>query len=161
MYIKLSPDAINPYLVFLINFSFDKGIFPKKMARARVLPLHEGSKLDQSNCRPISLLLIFSKVFERAMYNRVYRYYEKFSLFYKKQLDFRSKHITIDALVELTEAVRIRQQHSTIVIFFLNLKNDFHAIHNTCHLKKLESYDFEATVGYVLTLIWVIESSKL
>ena len=48
--IKLSSDIINPYLVFLINFSFDKGIFPKELARARVLPLQkEGSKLDQNN----------------------------------------------------------------------------------------------------------------
>ena len=63
--IKLSSDVINPYLVFLINFSFDKGIFPKKLARARVLPLHkEGSKLDQTNYRPISLLVVISKIFE-------------------------------------------------------------------------------------------------
>ena len=39
--INLSSDVINPYLVFLINFSFDKGIFPKELARARVLPLHK------------------------------------------------------------------------------------------------------------------------
>ena len=45
------------------------------------------------------------------MYNRVYQYFEKFSLFYKKQFGFRSKHSTIDALVELTETVRMRQQH--------------------------------------------------
>ena len=116
--IKLSSDVISLCLNFLINFSFDKGKFPKELARARVLPLHkEWSKLDQNNYSPISLLVVFSKFFERAMYNRVYQYFEKFSLFYKKQFGFRSKHSTIDALVELTETVRMRQQHSTIVSF--------------------------------------------
>ena len=139
--IKLSSDVINPYLVFLINFSFDKGIFPKELARARVLPLHkEGSKLDQNNYRPISLLVVFSKIFERAMYNRVYQYLGKFSLFYKKQLGFRSKHSTIDALVELTETVCMRQQHSTIVSFVLDLKKAFDTINHTFLLEKLERY---------------------
>ena len=77
--IKLSSDVINPYLVFLINFSPAKGSFPKELAQARVLQLHkEGSKLDQNNYRPISLLVVFSKVFKRAMYNRVYQFFEKF-----------------------------------------------------------------------------------
>ena len=129
--IKLSSDVINPYLVFLINSSFDKGNFPKELARARVLPLHkEGSKLDQNNYRPI-YLVVFSKIFERAIYNRVYQYFEKFSLFYKKQFGFRSKHSTTDALVELTETVRVRQQHSTIVSFFLDLKKAFVTINHT------------------------------
>ena len=72
---KLSSDVINTYLLFLINFSFDKGIFLKELTRARVLPLHkEGSKLDQNNYRPtISFLVVFNKIFERAMYNRVYQ----------------------------------------------------------------------------------------
>ena len=108
--IKLSSDVINTYLLFLINCSFDKDIFPKELTRARVLPLHkEGSKLDQNNYRPlISFLVDFNKIFERAMYNRVYQYFEKFSLFYKKQFAFRSKHSTIDAVVELTKTFRMR-----------------------------------------------------
>ena len=139
--IKLSSDVINPYLVFLINFSFDKGIFPKELTRAKVLPLHkEGSKLDQNNYRPISLLVVFSNIFERAMYNRVYQYFEKFSIFYKKQFSVRSKHSTIDALVELTETVRMRQQHSTIVSFFLDLKKAFDTINHAFLLEKLERY---------------------
>ena len=80
--IKLFSNVINPYLVFRINFSFDKGTFPKELARAKFIPLHkEGSKHDQNNNRPISLLVIFSKIFDRAMYNRVYQCFEKFSLF--------------------------------------------------------------------------------
>ena len=92
----------------------------KELARARVLPLRkEGYKVDQNNFKSISLLLVFNKVFERALYNRLYQYFEKFSLFYKKQFGFRSKHCTIDALVELAKTVRMRQQHSTIVSFWI------------------------------------------
>ena len=80
--IKLSSDVINPYMMFFISFSFEKGIFPKELARARVLPLHkEGPKLDQNNYRSSSLLLVFIKNFERVMYNRVYQNFEKFLFF--------------------------------------------------------------------------------
>ena len=140
--IKLSTDIINPYLVFLINFSFDKGISPKELARARVLPLYKDrTELGQNNFRAISLLVVFSKIFERAMYNCVYQYFEKFSLFYNKQFGFRSKHSTIDALVERTESFRIKQHYSTIVSFFLDLRKDFDTINHTFLLEKLEIWN--------------------
>ena len=64
----------------------------------------------------------------------------RFFSFYKKKFGFKSKHSTIDALVELTETVRMRQQHSIIVSFFLDLKNAFDTINHTFNLKKLERY---------------------
>ena len=92
--------------MFLINFSFDKGIFPKELAQAKVLPLHkEGSKPDRNNYRSISLLVVFSKEQCTIACTNILRN----SLFYKKQFRFRSKHSIIDTLVEPTETVLMRQ----------------------------------------------------
>ena len=42
------------------------------MKAAKIIPIHKGdSVLLPGNYRPISLLPIFSKIFERLIYNRV------------------------------------------------------------------------------------------
>ena len=84
--------AIFPFLKKRIELSFKSGCFPTALTQAEVYPLYKaGLKLDVSNYRPISLLVTWSKVFERAMYNRVYSYLETNSLVYIKQFGFRKK----------------------------------------------------------------------
>ena len=68
---------LNPYISFarmaLINESFTTGIFPDKLKVAKVTALHKkGASDNPSNHRPISLLSIFSKIFEKIMYKRPY-----------------------------------------------------------------------------------------
>ena len=47
--------------------SFEKGIFPESLKRAKVIVLYKGgSRSDPANYRPISLLSVFSKIFEKA-----------------------------------------------------------------------------------------------
>ena len=82
------------------------------------------------------------------------QYFEKFSLFYKNQFGFTSKHSTIGALVKkITKTVRMRQQHSTIVSFFLDLKKAFDAINHAFFCKKTREMYLEATVGNGFTII--------
>ena len=89
---KVSSFTIVPFLKKLIELSFKSGCFPTALTQAVVYPLYKaGSKLDVSNYRPISLLVTWSKVFERAMYNRVYSYLEANSLIYIKQFSFQKK----------------------------------------------------------------------
>ena len=79
--VKMSAPVTIEYITFLINFSF-----PQELKKAKVFPLHKsGSKLDENNYRPISLLIVWSKVYEKIMFNRVYSYFERFSLFYHRQ----------------------------------------------------------------------------
>ena len=105
-------------LVYLINTSFKFGKFPSKLKRAKIVPLHKaGAKDDVNNYRPISLLIVWSKIFERIMYNRIYTYFETFDLFNPNQFGFRKKHSTIDAIAKLTET--IRENSNLEVITFL------------------------------------------
>ena len=121
--IKISSDITAPFLCELINMSFREGVFPKIFAEAKVIPLHkEGDKTDENIYRPISLLSIWSKIFERVMYNRVYLFFEKHLLFSCKQFGFRLKQSTIDALVEFIEKIR---NCIDLPVFFLDLKKAF------------------------------------
>ena len=120
--IKTASTIIAPYLTYLINKSMNQGVFPDKLKKAKVIPLFkERSKTDVNNYRPISLLTIWSKIFERVIYNRMYHFMERFSLLYNKQIGFRAKHSTIDALVDLTGNIRSRSCKK-VIGFFLDLK---------------------------------------
>ena len=77
---------------------------PDNLKIAEVVPIFKkGSRLKASNYRPISLLSNLNKIFEKIVFNRVYRFVEKFNCFYKKQFGFRPNHSTEHALINLTE----------------------------------------------------------
>ena len=68
---------ISPPLSQVINESFQSGIFLEKMKLAKVIPLFKkGCPLVASNYRPISLLSAFSKLTEKVMYQRLYKFLE-------------------------------------------------------------------------------------
>ena len=50
-----------------------QGIFPEILKTAQVSPIHKKEDtVTVSNYHPISLLSVFSKIFEKAMYDRIY-----------------------------------------------------------------------------------------
>ena len=138
--VKATSPVTSGYLAELVNKSFKKGFFPSLLRKAKVIPLHKsGLNLDENNYRPISLLIVWSKNFERVMFNRVYYYFESFSLFFNKQFGFRKKHSCVDALAELTERIRhVRTKFS--VNFFLHLKKAFDTLDHSILIKKLSCY---------------------
>ena len=90
--VKVSSTVTVRYLSFLVNLSMNKGEFPKELKKGKVIPMHKnGSKLEENNYQPISLLNVWSKIYEKVVYKRVYSYLEKFSLLYCKQSGFRTK----------------------------------------------------------------------
>jgi len=54
--------------------------------------------LDACNYRPISLLSVFDKLFEKVMYNHLYQHLEYNNILYKYQFGFRKNHGTNLAL---------------------------------------------------------------
>ena len=59
-------------LTLIINQAFYDGVFPRELKIAKVIPIYKsGSTMELNNYRPISVLNIFSKVFERLMYDRL------------------------------------------------------------------------------------------
>ena len=58
---------ISDVLGKLFNKSVDENKFPENLKLAEVAPVHKGkSKMNHVNCRPISILPIFSKVIEKT-----------------------------------------------------------------------------------------------
>ena len=62
-------------LQYLFNLSFEKSIFPDDLEKAKLtLVFKAGNNRELSNYRPISAPRCFSKILERVMYNRLYKY---------------------------------------------------------------------------------------
>ena len=57
------------WLSRLINLCFEVSVFPDILKTAKITPLHKkDSKLDVINYTPISLLSVFSKIYEKVIY---------------------------------------------------------------------------------------------
>ena len=73
-------------LTYLFQISLEKGVFPDDLKIAKVTPIYKtGDNSDVSNYRPISVLPCFSKILERLMYNRLYKYLKENNILYEKR----------------------------------------------------------------------------
>ena len=76
---------------------------------ARVTPVFKkGVKSDLNNYRPISVIPVVLKVFEKIVYEQLYQYLNYNKLLSSCQSGFRSLHSTLMALLEATNTVNVR-----------------------------------------------------
>ena len=135
--LKISALAIVPYLQKLINQTFSQGEFPDCLKIAKVIPLFKsGTKTDVDNYRSHSLLPVLSKVLEEFMFTRLIKFLDKNDILYAKQFGFRSKHSTVDALIEITENIRSGTDEEFISIM-LDHREAFGTINHYRLLEKL------------------------
>lgn len=68
---KFVADILAPVLSHIFNLSLATGIFRKEMKKAKAVIYKNGDKNNFSNCRPISILPIFSQVLETIIHVRL------------------------------------------------------------------------------------------
>ena len=137
--IRECADIISDPLYDLFKKSLMSGIFPGDWKCARVTPLFkQGESSDLNNYRPISVISVVAKVFERIVYDQLYNFLNSEEIISKQQSGFRSSNSTVTALLEATDsgAFNIDRGYVNAVVLLLDLKKAFNTVDHEILLKK-------------------------
>jgi hypothetical protein len=106
-----------------------------------------------SNYRPISVLPSFSKIIEKAAYNRLENYINSHNILSSCQYGFRAKHSTFMALMNMYDKITksIDCKEFSIGVF-IDLSKAFDTINHKILFRKLEHYGVRG-----VTLQWFID----
>ena len=142
----ISPFITEP-LKYLSNLPLSEGIFPTELKLANVIPLYKADDAFLfNNYRPVSLLCVISKVFEKVMYNRLIDFLETFAILNSSQFGFRKMHSTYMALMTLmNKLISSLENDEYILGIFLDFSKAFDTVDHVILLKKLAHYGIRGT----------------
>ena len=146
--IYMISEYISYPLSLMINQSFDTGVFPDRLKNSVVLPIHKnGPTSCISNYRPISLLPLLSKVFEKSMKCRITDFLNKYSIIHPSQFGFRPHQSTSDALAKFVIDVQSSlNKNLKCAALFLDFKKAFDTVDHRILLIKLKKIGIRGKV---------------
>ena len=107
-FLKDGADILTMPITQICNLSIKFSHFLKdcKVAKIKIL-YKKGAKTDPSNFRPISLLLIVSKIIEKVIHDQTMNYFTENNALYRYQSGFHKNHSTDTSLAYLTDKILI------------------------------------------------------
>ena len=143
--IKMAKHELTPVITHVVNLSISQPIFPSQWKTAKTILFHKkNKKIYTSNFRPVSLLPIFSKIAERAVFCQIVDYMEKNNLLHPSHHGFRSKHNTSTALLQMMDVwLEAFDEDEVTAVIMVDLSAAFDVVDHCILLDKLKAYGFE------------------
>jgi hypothetical protein len=137
--LKAEKFAFSRILKPLINDSIEVGIFPDCLKIATVIPIFKkGNNDNLNNYRPIALLPVMSKVFEKVINMQLTSIIEN-GYIDENQFGFRKAHSTEDALMKFADKVQRELAASKhVVSVFVDVSKAFDSCDHDILLRKIK-----------------------
>ena len=143
LHILKQSDFIYQMLTDCINGALSQGIFPDSLKLANITPVHRKDETtDKENYRPVSVLPLFSKIFEKVIYDQLSQYLEK----YLNSLlcGFRKAHSSQHALFKLLQAWQEELDKSGFVgTMLMDLSKAYDSLPHDLLVAKFEAYGID------------------
>ena len=143
-FIKMSSSIISPVFKEMFNQCICQATFPDILKIAETVLIFKSVSTELcSNYGPISILPTVSKLFEKCLYNRIYKFFDKFKLLSSSQFGFRHGKSTADAVLNICdEFIENLDNKLTNCSIFIDLAEAFDSVsHNISILiAELEKY---------------------
>lgn len=139
--LKLCIDAVLAPVCHIINDSFVNGKYPQLLKVAEIIPFYKkGDSQNLNSYRAISLQSSFSKLIERAMYNRLLKFFTKYNLISPSQHGFLPGKGTDTALFHIIRDLSsLIERDSAAYGVFLDLSKAFDCLDHGALVGKLEN----------------------
>lgn len=140
--LKSCAKALSSILCHLINTSLANGVFPERLKISIVKPLHKkGCTLDVNNYRPITLIPILSKIYEKVMHLRLREFLNKNKIIKEEQNGFQKGKSTTLAAFSLVKSITENiDKKQPVTVVFLDMSKAFDLVNYDKLLDKCERY---------------------
>jgi hypothetical protein len=138
--IKGTAELISPVLTWIFNLSLKTGVFPETWKKAIVTPVPKKGNLNHvENYRPISVLSIVAKVFEKIIFSHIYSSLRTYII--ESQHGFMTMKSTCTNLADFLSFIAPRVEYAKQVdCVYFDFSKAFDTVPHDILMVKLELY---------------------